>query len=142
MREGRFIVIRKLAALDIVYRGQRTILLEFAFGVFFLGVLGVAFLLFAHQRTPATTAIGVYLLFLGLNYVPLLVFSISISLRKSAKQEVEFELAHHDVYRKRYGVQQLLILLPLAIAILAIVQEMSPGEPEVPVVNRPPQSVR
>ena len=123
METGRFINIRKLAALDIVYRGPRTILMEFGFGVFFLGILGFAFILFAHTRTPVTSAIGVYLLFLGLNYVPLLAYSISITLKKSARLEVEFELAHQDRYRKKYGVQQVLILVPLAILFLTVVQE-------------------
>ena len=123
MAKDRFINIRKLAALDIVYRGQRTILMEFGFGVFFLGVLGLAFLLFAHQRTSLTTAIGVYLLLLGINYVPLLAYTVSISRRKSAKQEVAFELAHADVYRKKYGIQQMLILLPLSIPLLTVAQE-------------------
>ena len=35
MGAGRFIEVKKLAAIDIVYRGQRAILLEFGFGVFF-----------------------------------------------------------------------------------------------------------
>ena len=70
MGTGRFIDVRKLAAIDIVYRGQRRILLEFGFGVFFLGLVGLAFLLFAHQRTPLTTGIGVYLLFLGSQLCP------------------------------------------------------------------------
>ena len=129
MERERFINIRKLAALDIVYRGQRTILLEFGFGVFFLFILGIVFLLFAHNRTPATTAVGIYLLFLGSNYIPLLAYSLSISMKKSAPKEVAFELAHQDVYRKKYGVQQLLILVPLAIIALVIVQESRARSP-------------
>jgi len=128
----RFINIRKLAALDIVYRGQRTIMLEFGFGVFFLLTLGIVFLLFAHHRSPATTAVGIYLLFLGLNYVPLLAFSLSISAKRSAQQEVAFELAHAEVYRKKYGVQQTLILVPFVVIALAIIQESRRGEPPAP----------
>ena len=119
----RFINVRKLAALDIVYRGERRILLEFGFGVFFLGLVGIAFLLFAHQRTPLTTGIGTYLLFLGVNYVPLFVYAISISLKKSARKDVAYELAHEDIFRKKYGVQQTLILVPLAVVLLAAVQK-------------------
>ena len=123
METERFINVRKLAAIDIVYRGPRTILLEFGFGVFFLGVLGFAFLVFVHQRTTETTAIGAYLLLLGLNYIPLLAYSVSIAMRGSAKAEVAFELAHGNVYRRKYGVQQALILVPLAIPLLTLVQE-------------------
>jgi hypothetical protein len=125
----RFINIRKLAALDIVYRGQRTIMLEFGFGVFFLFILGIVFLLFAQHRTSFTTVVGVYLLFLGLNYIPLLTYSLSISMKKSAQQEVAFELAHQDVYRKKYGIQQILILVPLAIITLVVVQESRKAAP-------------
>ena len=124
VRTERFINIRKLAALDIVYRGQRTILIEFGFGVFFLGLLGAAFLLFAHQRTAVTEGIGVYLLLLGINYVPLFGHALSISLRKSAAREVASELANEKVYRKKYGVQQVLILVPFAIVILAAIQKV------------------
>ena len=122
MGTGRFIDVRKLAAIDIVYRGERTILVEFGFGVFVLGTLGVAFLLFAHQRTLLTTSIGVYLLFLGVNYIPLLAYSISLSLNNSARKEVEYELAHAGVFRRKYGVQQMLILVPMAIVLLAVIQ--------------------
>jgi hypothetical protein len=125
----RFINIRKLAALDIVYRGERTIMLEFGFGVFFLFILGIVFLLFAHHRTPFTTVVGIYLLFLGLYYIPLLAYSLSMSAKKSAQQEVAFELAHQDVYRRKYGIQQMLILVPLSIIVLVIVQESIKGPP-------------
>jgi hypothetical protein len=69
-----------------------------------------------------TTSIGVYLLFLGINYIPLLAYSISLSLNNSARKEVEYELAHADVFRRKYGVQQLLILVPMTIVLLAVIQ--------------------
>jgi hypothetical protein len=120
--EPAFIVVRKLAALGIVYRGAMRTILEYGFGVFFLGVVGLAFLLLAREKTLATTAIGVYLVFLGLNYVPLLAYSVSLAVKKSAKREAEFELAHQETFRRKYGTQQLLILVPLAVDILAISQ--------------------
>lgn len=124
MQEGRFINVRKLAALDIVYRGRQRTLLEFAFGFLFLAAVGVAFFFFAHTRTIGTEALGVYLVFLGLNYAPLFAYGISIGTLKKAQEEAAFELAHQDVYRRRYGVQQLLILLPLAIILLTVLQEV------------------
>lgn len=122
MHEQRFIVVKKLAALDLVYRGERRTILEFGFGVFFLGVVGLAFLLLARDKTVVTTAIGVYLIFLGLNYVPLLAYSVSMAVKKSARREVESELADQEKYRRKYGTQQLLVLVPLAIDVLAISQ--------------------
>ncbi len=125
--EPRFISIRKLAALEIVYRGERRVLLEYGSGVFFFGVVGVLFLLYAHQRTPLTTSIGVYVLLLALNYVPLLAFSISLASKRSAKTAVALELEHQETYRRRYGIQQAMVLIPFAVLLLASIQEASRG---------------
>jgi hypothetical protein len=120
--ERRFINVRKLAALDIAYRGAGRIMLESGFLVFFLGLVGLVFLLFAHGKTEETTAIGVYLVFLGLNHVPLFTYSVVIAARGSAKQEAAVELASPERYRTKYGVQRTLVLIPLAIDLLAIAQ--------------------
>jgi hypothetical protein len=40
-----------------------------------------------------------------------------------ARKEVAEELAHTDLYMRRYGVQQALLPVPLAIPVLAVVQE-------------------
>ncbi len=122
MQEGRFINVRKLAALDMVYRGRQRTLLEFGFGFLFLVAVGVAFLFLARSPSVATEALGVYLAFLGLNYAPLLAYVVSIGTVKKAQEEAAFELAHQEVYRKKYGVQQVLILVPLAVPLLTIVQ--------------------
>lgn len=123
MQERRFIIIRKLAALDVVFRGRRRALLEFGFSVFFPMLLGMAFFAFAAHPSPEIEALAVYLLLLGLNYVPLFVYSILIPTVAVAREEAAFELEHADVYRTRYGAQQLLILVPLSILLLSIVQE-------------------
>ena len=130
MQDGRFITVRKLAALQIEFRGSRRVVLEFGFGCLFMGAVGVAFLLFAKHPTAATSALGVYLFFLGLNYAPLLAYSVSIAMRGSAKLVAARELAHQDVYRRRYGVQQALILVPLAIVALSVAQELKGGARE------------
>jgi hypothetical protein len=123
VREGRFINVRKLAALDLVYRGRQRAMLEFAFAFLFLLAVGVAFFFFARSPSVGTQALGVYLVLLGLNYAPLFAYGISIGTVKKAQEEAAFELAHQDVYRTRYGVQQMLILVPLSIDLLAILQE-------------------
>ncbi len=121
------ITIRKLAALDIVFHGPKLILAEFAFGVFFTGALGL-FLTYAgfvtgHFRVPWVALLGCYLLLLAINYVPLLLYGITIVRRKSAQEEVAFELTQKERYGRKYTVQSFLLLLPLVVPVLAIVQE-------------------
>ena len=121
------ITIRKLAALDITFHGPKLILGEFAFGVFFTGALGFplayAGFVIGHFRVPWAPLLGCYLLLLALNYVPLLLYAIGIVRRRSAQEEVAFELAHKERYARKYTVQSLLLLLPLVVPILAIYQE-------------------
>jgi hypothetical protein len=67
---------------------------------------------------------GAYLLLLGINYVPLLIFAVATRAhREVAKQNPP------DLVRgvRKYGVQQILILVPLAVPVLAILQR--PGNP-------------
>jgi hypothetical protein len=60
---------------------------------------------------------------IALNYVPLLLYAISIVRRKSAQQEVAFELEHKEIYARKYTLQSLLLLLPLVVPILSLLQE-------------------
>ena len=43
--------------------------------------------------------------------------------RKSAQQEVAFELEHKDRYAAKYTLQSALLLVPFAMFILAVYQE-------------------
>jgi|SRR5579883_553488 hypothetical protein len=121
------ITIRKLAALDIAFHGYRFILAEFAAGVILCGGFG-AFSLFAFFRNPGSPLfvliLGLVLSWITLNYVPLLLYAIDMRRRKSARQEVAFELEHREVYARKYTLQSLWLLLPLVVPILAIVQEV------------------
>jgi len=122
-----FINIRKLAALDIVFHGSRLILAEFALAVVFCGGFGI-FSLFAFFRNSShpifTAMIGIFLSWLAVNYLPLLLYAISIVRGKSAEREVAFELEHKDVFARKYGLQSLLLVLPLVVLLLAIFQEV------------------
>ncbi len=69
--------------------------------------------------------IGCFFLWVALNYVPLLLYAISIVRRKSAQQEVAFELAHKDTYARKYTLQTtMLLLVPLVLPVLAAYQEV------------------
>ena len=122
-----FINIRKLAALDIVFHGSRFILAEFIVAVVVPGVFGplVLFAFFHNPAHPfAQLFVGCVFSWIAINYVPLLLYSISITRRKSAQREVAFELEHKDYYTRKYTMQSLLLVLPLVVPVLAIVQEI------------------
>ncbi len=123
----RIINVRKLAALDIVFHGPRFILIEFGGGVLLCLALGLwltynAFPL-GQDAGPLRLVTGLYILSLAINYTPLLIYAILIARRKNAQQEVAGELAQWDRHARMYGFQQALLLVPLAIPILALVQE-------------------
>src|SRR5215469_10608878 len=106
IKSGGIINVRKLAALDIVFHGPKFILIEFGLGVFgcaALGLFSIYFGLFHGPNQSLFAAImGCFLLWVALNYVPLFLYAISIVRRKSAHQEVAFELEHKDRYASKY----------------------------------------
>jgi hypothetical protein len=124
MKSERFINIRKLAALDIVFHRPKLILAEFAFGLGLCAVLSL-WSFFSPIHSPLMIIIGCFFLGLALNYMPLLLYVMSIVRRKSAYQEVAFELAHKDLYVRKYMLQTfILLLVPLIPALLAVYQEL------------------
>lgn len=112
-------VVRKLVALDIALHGRRFIMLEFGVGT--PAILAVGLFLITY---PASYLLGLYLLLVGLNYVPLLTYAILIVRKNSAHEETEDGLTRDRHYVRRYGTQQLLILVPFAVVVLALVQEL------------------
>jgi hypothetical protein len=134
---GRMINVRKLAALDIALHGSGFILAEFGGGVLLCLALGL-WLIYASfpvgQDTSTLRLVtGVYLLFLAINYVPLLVYAILIARRKSARQEAAAELADKGRYARKYGLQQLFLVAPLIIPLLALVQEVQTRRKSLPI---------
>jgi hypothetical protein len=116
--------IRKLAALDISFHGPKFILIEFAIGVIGCAALGLFSMYFGLFHGPNhslfAAIMGCFLLWIALNYVPLLIYAISIVRHKSAHQEVAYELDHRDKFAGKYMSQSTLLLIPA----LAIYQEM------------------
>lgn len=118
--------IRKLAALDIALQGSKLILAEFTLGVF--GSVALAFVIaapgfFGGHFALTQILVSSYMLCIGLNYVPLFIYAIKIIRRRSAREEVAFELAHIERARVKYTGQSFLLLLPLVVPLLAIYQE-------------------
>ncbi|HEY7358212.1 MAG TPA: hypothetical protein VH590_17145 [Ktedonobacterales bacterium] len=124
--DGAIINIRKLVALDMVFHRPKLILAEFILGVFGSAALAVVIAapgFFAGHVSLEQILVSGYILCIGLNYVPLLLYAISIARRGSAQAEVAFELAHKERYACKYSDQSFLLLLPLVVPILAISQE-------------------
>ena len=110
---------RKLAAIDIVFLGSKLIIAEFASGVLLSAALG-GFVLF-RSHSLKQTAIGLYLISLGINYVPMLMYAVAISLAGRARAELGDELADRRQAMAKYRRQSLWLLIPFAIPIIAIV---------------------
>jgi hypothetical protein len=73
---------RKLAAIDIAFLGSKFIIAEFASGVLLCAALGAFTILRAGSL--GQRALGLYLICLGINYVPMLVYAIAITRGQSA----------------------------------------------------------
>jgi hypothetical protein len=116
------IYIRKLAAVDMAWLGARVIIIEYIFGVvlpFILGLLSVRAGLAASVLVRWEVALGIWLITIAMNYIPLLIYAVLIAKAGTVKKEGEPELVH----AKRYGVQQVIILIPFLVVILALTQE-------------------
>lgn len=118
----RVISIRKLAALDIAFHGSKPILAEFAIGVLLPLALGLVSLFRSHGRWQA--AVGIYLVLLSINYVPLIVYAVMLTRNGTARQEVAGELAQRDLIASKYMRQSLWLLVPLVIPATALSQEL------------------
>lgn len=114
--------IRKLAAVDMVWLGTRIIIAEYAIGVILplvLGLLSIRAGLLEPGIFNWETISGFWLVTIAANYLPLLIYAVLISRGGTVKEEGQPELAH----AKRYGIQQMIILIPFFVVVLALVQE-------------------
>lgn len=71
--------------------------------------------------------VGVYGLVIAVNYLPMLLYTLAIASRARAREEVGAELedpVKRGWYARRYGTQQFLLALPLAIPLLAMTQQL------------------
>lgn len=113
--------IRKLAAIDIAFLGSRIIIGEFLLGVIGPAALGIFIALRAHSAFQ--WAMGINFLAMGLNYVPLLVYAVSLTRSGDARALMadEIESGKREAMRK-YRRGSLLLLLPFVIPVLALLQ--------------------
>jgi hypothetical protein len=125
----RSITVRKLVAVDIVFHGYRFILAEFTFTIALGAALGlwIGYSAFSEGGavSPTRLLLGAYFLCVAINYVPLLLYGITIARRNSAHDEVAVEVAEKGKYAPKYGLRQLWLIVPLVMPILAVAQELS-----------------
>ncbi len=117
--EGRLMNVRKLVALDITLHGPKFIMVEFGVGTPVILFVGGLLVVAGEQY------LGWYLLLTGLNYLPLLAYAVLIVRRRSAKVEVEEDLARDRHYVRKYSTQQFFLFVPLFVLLLALVQRVS-----------------
>ena len=112
---------RKLAALDLVFLGPQVIITEFLAGVFLSAALGI-FVLVRGHGSPGQISLGLYLISLGVNYVPMLIYAIAITRAKSAWAELGSELDNRRAAMARYRRQSLWLLVPLIVPVITFTQ--------------------
>ena len=117
---------RKLAALDLVFLGSKVIIAEFASGIFLSAALGFFILLRGHGSL-VQVVLGLYLISIGINYVPMLVYAIAISKANSARAELGSELDNQRAAMAKYRRQSLWLLVPLSVPVVVITQTRKRG---------------
>jgi hypothetical protein len=80
---------RKLAAIDIAFLGYRFVLAEYATGVFFSAALALFVLYRGHSFWQVL--LGIYLVCLGINYLPILACAVSMASKEAARAELGAE---------------------------------------------------
>ncbi len=121
---------RKLVAIDIVFLGSKFIIAEFAGGVLLCFALG-AFVLIRGDSF-GQLALGLYLISLGINYVPMLIYAVTITIGESARAEMGDELNDKLQAMTKYRRQSLLLLVPLWVPMVALTQGRRRGQSERP----------
>lgn len=117
--------VRRLVALDMALHGKRFIVTEFAAGVLLSGALGVLSIVTGLRSRGHGLSwqllIGIALLWIALNYVPLLIHAVELARQGTARQEAAAELADLRLARS-YLWRQLWILVPFAVVVLDLAQ--------------------
>jgi hypothetical protein len=113
--------VRRLAAVDVAFLGPKIILAEFTLAVF--GSLGLGVLTLARSHSGSGRLFGAYLVCLGINYVPLLLYSIDIVRRGSAHSEIADESGDRQQLFRKYRRLSLWLMVPLAVPAAALAGE-------------------
>lgn len=114
--------IRKLVAVALAWLGAKVIVTEYSLGVsvpFLLGLVLLRRALSSANPLSWITLVGIWLVTIAINFVPLLTYAVVMTQAGTAKAEGQLEIVH----AKRYGIQQAIVLVPLLVVSLALWQE-------------------
>jgi hypothetical protein len=123
----QLINVRNLAAVDMAWLGTRLVLAEYALGVVLPLALGsLSIVRGLGERDPANwqTSIGIWLVTIAANYVPLFLHAMAIARGGRVQEEGMPEMKH----ARRYGIQQVMILVPFFVVGLTLIQERGRGK--------------
>lgn len=102
---------RKLAAVDVAFLGSKVILTEFTIGI--LGPILLGILTLRKSHSGGGMIFGVYLLLIGINYIPMLIHAISVVKNGASRDEIAGELEDKRRMFRKYRKQSLYLLVPL-----------------------------
>ena len=122
---SRIIDIRILARLDVALHGAAFTIVEFTVGVVVPAALGILFLLRA--RGFWLLCSGIYLVLLGINYVPLLIEAIKLGIGGAFDGTPE-GLHSSPGLAREYTRKSFVLLIPGIVPILWVYQSMSGNE--------------
>jgi len=118
----KIINIKKLVALDMSLNNSWIILIEFIVGS--LGPLALAY--FIYEPTTLNLLKTLWLVGVGINYIPLAIYATSFQIHNN------YRLISKDVMiapiRKKYNLQQFLVLIPFFIMIMSVAQKWNGEE--------------
>src|SRR5262249_1023376 len=120
---SRLIQIRKLAAVDMAWLGARLIVVEYLAGVVLplaLGVFTLRSTWLSSHRFTWQTLLGIWLVTIAANYIPLFIYAVSLMRSGTVDSEGKPEIKN----ARRYGCQQVMILVPFLVVAVAIIQEL------------------
>jgi hypothetical protein len=118
----KFIEVRKLAAVDMLWMGPPVLRVEYAVGVLAPRALGA--LTLRSNSHPSITSPwqvgpGAWLVANAANYILLFTYALLIARSGAVRAEGEPELPHV----RRYGVQQPIILIQSLVVLLTVARE-------------------
>jgi hypothetical protein len=119
---GGVIRVRKLVAIELAFLGPKIIVAEYAIAVvggLFLGLLSLRAGL-THTHATWQISLGIYLLFLALNYAVLLGCATAMARRGDARKEIADELDDKAAAFRKYRRQSVWLLVPLAVPFAAM----------------------
>jgi hypothetical protein len=109
---------RRLAAVDLAFLGPIVILSEFALGV--VGPIALGAFTWHKSQSLGWTLFGVYLMTLGINYLPMLLHAIDLVRKGSAQLEIADEAGDRQRLFRKYRAQSHWLLVPLVAPLAAL----------------------